>query len=43
MLYHEDAVYMPACAALRQEILRVHHDNPWASYFRRDKTFDLVN
>jgi transposase InsO family protein len=43
MLYHGNAVYVPACAALRQEILRVHHDDPWAGHFGRDKTFNLVN
>jgi hypothetical protein len=43
MLYHGNVVYVPACAVLRQEILHVHYNNPWAGYFRRDKTFNLVN
>jgi hypothetical protein len=43
MLYYGNIVYVPACAMLRQEILHVHHNDPWASYFRQDKTFNLVN
>jgi hypothetical protein len=43
MLYYRDVVYVPACAMLRQEILRVYYDNPWAGHFGRDKTFNLMN
>jgi hypothetical protein len=43
ILYHKNIVYVPACAMLRQEILRVYYNNPWASYFGQDKTFNLVN
>jgi hypothetical protein len=42
LLRRGEAIYVPPDAALRQEILRVHHDDPWAGHFGQKKTLDLV-
>ena len=42
LLWHGEAIYVPPDAALRQEILRVHHNDPWAGHFGQGKTLDLV-
>ncbi|KAF7116923.1 hypothetical protein CNMCM5793_005553 [Aspergillus hiratsukae] len=42
MLWHGEAIYVPPVAALRHEIMRVHHDDPYAGHFGREKTLELI-
>jgi transposase InsO family protein len=42
LLLHGEAVYVPSIAAIRQEILRIHHDDPSAGHFGRERTLELL-
>lgn len=43
LLLCNGAIYIPNDPALRNELLRVHHDSPVAGYFGVMKTFDLLH
>lgn len=42
VLFHGRRYFVPAEKALRQQILFVHHDDPFAGHFGKDKTQNLV-
>ena len=42
LLYFHQALYIPHIEALRQGLLRVHHDGPLAGHLATDKTYNLL-
>lgn len=42
LLYKNDAIVVPRDAALCSQLLRMHHDDPMAGHFGREKTLDLL-
>jgi hypothetical protein len=42
LLYYHRKLYIPACEALRIELLKKNHDNPLAGHFATERTYDLL-
>lgn len=42
LVYRGNALCVPEDAALRSELLRMHHDDPLAGHFAVSKTMDLI-
>lgn len=42
LLLHNKASYVPPIAALQHEIIRVHHDAPWAGHYGFKRTLELL-
>lgn len=43
LLRYKDALYVPEEASVREELLRLHHDDPLAGHFGIDKTVELMS
>jgi hypothetical protein len=43
LVYKADALCVLEDAALRAELIRMHHDDPLASYFGANKTTKLIS
>lgn len=37
-----DCIYVPSDAAVKQELLKIHHDDPFGGHYGVDRTFDLL-
>ena len=42
LLRQDGKIYVPDDAAMRQELLRIHHDDPLAGHFGTRRTMELV-
>jgi len=42
VIYVDNMLYIPKDQALRTEIMSMHHDDPLAGHFGRDKTLELI-
>jgi hypothetical protein len=42
LLYWNSCIYVPDDASMRQELLRIHHDDPLAGHFGAEKTAELL-
>lgn len=42
LLCRDNAIFVPDDQAVRQELLKVHHDDPLAGHFGTDKTYELL-
>ena len=42
LLLHDLAVYVPPSTAVRGELMKIHHDDPYAGHFGIEKTTDLL-
>lgn len=42
LLLRNESIYIPQSQAIRQELLRIHHDDPWAGHFGAEKTAELL-
>jgi hypothetical protein len=42
LLRYNDAVYVPAQSSVREELIKLHHDDPLAGHFGVEKTQDLI-
>lgn len=42
VLLYKEAIYVPPVPAIRHEIMRVHHDDPWAGHYGHARTIELI-
>ncbi|EDN09807.1 hypothetical protein HCAG_06974 [Histoplasma mississippiense (nom. inval.)] len=42
LLHRNHAIYVPPSKAITQELLRIHHDDPWAGHFGIARTLELL-
>jgi hypothetical protein len=42
LLRHDLAAYVPPSAAVRGELMKIHHDDPYAGHFSIEKTTNLL-
>jgi hypothetical protein len=42
LLLRGDAIYIPPMSAGQHEIMRMHHDDPYAGHFGREKIVELI-